>query len=276
MNTATPAAHAVAASSPQAAAHAEPLLRVRDLRLRFGGLAALDGVSFEILRGETLGIIGPNGAGKTTLFNCLSGLYRPDSGEIALEGRPLRGLPTHRIAALGIGRTFQHLALFPSMTVRDTVLLGGHGRGSAGFLASALALPSVRREERALAARADALLDALGLAPVAASNVMRLPLLLRKRVEIARALAGEPRLLLLDEPASGLTHEEGEALGTLLLSLRERFGLTLAVVEHRVSLMMRICDRILALDFGRKIAEGTPRQVREHAEVVRAYLGGPA
>jgi branched-chain amino acid transport system ATP-binding protein len=249
------------------------VLSVRDLRLRFGGIAALDGVSFDVARGATVGIIGPNGAGKTTLFNCLSGLYRADSGDIVLDGRSLLGTPSHAIAALGIGRTFQNLALFRSMTVRDTAMLGGHCRGRTGFLQNALNLPVVRREERALAERVDALLALLELDRVADANVMRLPVLQQKRVEIARALAGEPRLLMLDEPASGLNHDEVEALTALLDTLRRRLDVTLLVVEHRLPLVMGISDQVVVLDFGRKIADGTPAEVRAHPDVVRAYLG---
>jgi branched-chain amino acid transport system ATP-binding protein len=252
----------------------QPLLRVRDVSVRFDGIVALDGVSFEVRRGDICGLIGPNGAGKTTLLNCLSRLYQVQKGSIELDGRPLLAAPRHHIARLGVGRTFQNLALFHSMTVRDNILTGGHARSRGGFVASALRLPLVRREERRLQEVADQLLDLLELGAVARVPVAALPFVTRKRVELARALAGEPRLLLLDEPAGGLEHEEVERLRGLISSLRERLDLTILLVEHHLGLVMRLSDRIVALDFGRAIAEGTPDELRRHPEVVRAYLGG--
>ena len=252
----------------------EPLLRVRDVSVRFDGIVALDGVSFDVRRGDICGLIGPNGAGKTTLLNCLSRLYQVERGAIELDGRSLLAAPRHDIARLGIGRTFQNLALFHTMTVRDNILTGGHARSRGGFLAGALRLPLVAREERRLQDRANELLELLELTGVAGMRVAALPFVTRKRVELARALAGEPRLLLLDEPAGGLEHEEVERLRGLIGSLRERLDLTVLLVEHHLGLVMRLSDRIVALDFGRAIAEGTPDEMRRHPEVVRAYLGG--
>jgi branched-chain amino acid transport system ATP-binding protein len=254
----------------------ESLLRVRDVSVRFDGIVALDGVSFEVRRGDICGLIGPNGAGKTTLLNCLSRLYQVESGSIELDGRPLLAAPRHHIARLGIGRTFQNLALFGSMTVRDNILTGGHARSRGGFLANALRLPLVGREERRLQDRANELIELLELTAVAGTPVAALPFVARKRVELARALAGQPRLLLLDEPAGGLEHEEVERLRGLIGSLRERLDLTVLLVEHHLGLVMRLSDRIVALDFGRTIAEGTPDEMRRHPEVVRAYLGATA
>jgi branched-chain amino acid transport system ATP-binding protein len=249
------------------------LLQVRDVAVRFGGIVALDGVSFEVAAGSIVGLIGPNGAGKTTLFNCLSRLYECDRGEIVFDGRSLLATPRHRIAATGIGRTFQNVALFGSMTVLENVMLGAHSRSASGFLANALRLPGVRREEAAIAAKAASLLELLDLARVAAMPVTQLPFGTRKRVELARALAAEPKLLLLDEPASGLNHEEVGELGRLIRALRERLRLTVLLVEHHMSLVMSISERVVALNFGRVIAQGAPAEVRRHPELERAYLG---
>ncbi|MCO5101888.1 MAG: ABC transporter ATP-binding protein [Burkholderiaceae bacterium] len=251
----------------------DPLLSVEDVELRFGGIVALDGVTFVVQRGIVCGLIGPNGAGKTTLFNCLSRLYELDAGRIVFDGVDLGALPRHRVAALGIGRTFQDLALFGSMSVLDNVLVGTHARTRSGFLANALRLPGVAAEERAAEERAAQRLGLLGLDAVMHVRVAELPFATRKRVELARALAAEPRLLLLDEPASGLDHGEIEALAGSIRALRDRLGLTIVLVEHRMKLVMDVCDKVVALNFGRKIAEGRPDRVRVHPEVVEAYLG---
>src|SRR3981189_1434596 len=196
------------------------MLAIEGITVRFGGVVALDQVGFDVARGTICGLIGPNGAGKTTLFNCLSRLYRFDAGTIRFEGQSLTRYPVHRIAPLGIGRTFQNLALFRTLTVRENIMIGGHCRSRGGFFANAVALPLVRREERVLQGRAAELAEFLGLASVAERAVADLPFGTQKRVELARALAAEPKLLLLDEPAAGLNHEEVGALGALLRSLR--------------------------------------------------------
>jgi branched-chain amino acid transport system ATP-binding protein len=253
-----------------------PLLGVTGLSLRFGGIVALDGVSFEVPRGQICGLIGPNGAGKTTLFNCLSRLYEPDSGTVVFDGRNLLREPRHRMAALGIGRTFQNLALFRTMSVRENILVGGHSRIRGGFVANALRVPLVAREETRLAARVAELIEVLELGAVADAPVLGLPFGIQKRVELARALACEPKLLLLDEPAGGLNHEEVGRLRALILLLRERFGLTVLLVEHHMNFVMTVSDKVVAFDFGRKIADGAPREVQNAPEVARAYLGTAA
>jgi len=244
--------------------------------VRFGGITALDAVSFAVAAGHIVGLIGPNGAGKTTLFNCLSRLYAFDEGEILFEGQNIVEVPAHGIASLGIGRTFQNLALFRTMTVRQNVMLGGHCQTRSGFFANALRLPGVQREERALQAHADDLIGLLGLGGVAETRVMDLPFGTQKRVELARAMASKPKLLLLDEPAGGLNHEEVEVLMALLREIRDRLHLTMLLVEHHMNMVMRVSDRVVALDFGRVIANGTPAEVQGNADLVRAYLGTEA
>jgi branched-chain amino acid transport system ATP-binding protein len=257
-------------------ADGQALLRVQDVGVRFGGIVALDGVSFDVAEGHIVGLIGPNGAGKTTLFNCLSRLYQCDRGEILFAGARLLSVPPHRIAALGIGRTFQNLALFRSMTVLENVMVGRHCGTRSGFLRNALRTPGVRAEERETTERARELVALLELQAVANARVSDLPFGTQKRVELARALAAQPRLLLLDEPASGLNHEEVTVLGALIRSIRARLRLTVLLVEHHMGLVMSISDRVVALNFGRKIAEGSPAEVRAHPELIKAYLGAAA
>lgn len=253
-----------------------PLLRIDGVSVRFGGIVALNGVSFDLQRGQICGLIGPNGAGKSTLFNCLSRLYDCSAGRIEFDGHPLTHMPRHRMAGIGIGRTFQNLALFRTMTVRENVLMGCHSKHHAGFLRNAFRLPGVAAIESQARARADHFIHFLELDAVADREVGDLPFGTQKRVELARALAAQPQLLLLDEPACGLNHEELENLGALIRNIRDSLHITVLLVEHHMSLVMGVSDKVVALNFGKKIAEGTPAEVRAHPEVIRAYLGEDA
>jgi branched-chain amino acid transport system ATP-binding protein len=251
----------------------EALLSVRDLSLRFGGVAALDKVSFATAAGQIVGLIGPNGAGKTSLFNCISRLYQPAAGSIRLEQRELLRLRAHEVIRLGIARTFQNVALFSRMRVLDNVLVGDHYRTGSGVLASALRLTTARRAEWQAVERALAALDIVDMRQFASAHAGSLPFAVQKRVELARALVSEPRLLLLDEPAGGLNHTEVRELGELIKRIQAHYRLTVLLVEHHMNLVMTISDRVVVLNFGRKIAEGTPDVVRNNPAVIEAYLG---
>ena len=261
-------------SSTNAAQHTDSLLlRVSGITVRFGGIVALDNVSFDVRRGEIAGLIGPNGAGKTTLFNCLSRLYQWQEGSIEFDGSDLANVQRHRIAEVGIGRTFQNLALFRTMSVRDNIMVGAHCRSRGGFLANSLRLPIVRREEPRVADHAAKLIELLELGSVAGLPAGDLPFGTQKRVELGRALAATPSLLLLDEPAAGLNHSEVETFINLIQRIHQELSLTILLVEHHMNLVMRVSDRVVVLDFGRKIADGTPDEVRQNVDVISAYLG---
>ncbi len=261
------------AAAPTAASQAPaPLLEVSALHHWFGGLHVIDDVSFTVQPGIVKAIIGPNGAGKTTLFNLIAGVYTPVSGSIRVAGQETAGLPPHQMAQRGVSRTFQASRLFPGMTVFENVMTGRHTAGRAGFLSSMLALPHVWREEKRMRTDCMEIIARLGLEEIAHTEALALPFGRQRIVEIARALAARPTLLLLDEPACGLTMNETEDLGELIRRIRED-GTTVVIVEHDMSLVMGISDEVVVLSYGRKIAEGAPREVQANPEVVSIYLG---
>ena len=250
------------------------LLEVQEVTLRFGGVTALAGVSFDVRPDELFAVIGPNGAGKTSIFNCLSAVYRPQSGSIVLDGDQLIGERPDRVAELGIGRTFQNLGLFTRLTLVDNLLLGRHHLMRTGFLAGALWFGRARNEEVAHRAKVEEIVDLLELAPYRRQPVGLLPFGIQKRIELGRALAMEPKLLLLDEPVSGMNLEETEDMARYILQVRQELGLAMILVDHDMHLVMDVADRVLALDFGVVISVGSPDEVRNDPKVVDAYLGG--
>jgi branched-chain amino acid transport system ATP-binding protein len=258
--------------SPEANQHNEPILAVHSLTKMFGGVKAQNDISFSIEPGIVCGLIGPNGAGKTTLFNLITGIYSPDKGRIVFNGKDTRKMAVHQLVRAGIARTFQHVELFKSMTLLENVLVGMHVRTRSGFWGAVTRMPWVRREEREAVEKAEALLEFTGLIDYAHQPAADLPVGRQKTAEIARALASDPLLLLLDEPAAGLNAVETEELGKLIERVRQR-KVTMMLVEHDMSLAMGICDKLIVLDQGTKLAEGTPREIQNNEAVMTAYLG---
>jgi len=253
-----------------------PLLQTRNLGVRFGGLQALDAIDLEVQAGEIFGLLGPNGAGKTTLFNLISGVTPASGGEVLWRGGVIHGMDANRIARLGIARTFQNLRLFQALSCRDNVLVGLHRHARLHWPAALLGTPLARRHHRQLMERAQGLLELLEIGHLGDQLAAGLSYGDRRRLEIARALANSPELLLLDEPAAGMNPTEKEELRHLIRSLRNRFDLTVLIIEHHVPLMLGLCDRLAVLNFGRRIALGTPDVVRNDPAVIEAYLGGQA
>jgi branched-chain amino acid transport system ATP-binding protein len=261
------------AAAPAPGGSAEALLTVRGVSLQFGGVSALSDVSFDIRQGELFAAIGPNGAGKTSLFNCLNGVYRPHAGSIRFAGREVIGLRPPATAALGIARTFQNLGLFRHMTVLDNLMLGRHHLTKTGLLAGAVWWGKAKREELAQRETCENVIELLELEPYRFHPVALLPYGVRKRVEVARAVAMEPKLLLLDEPAAGMNLEESEDMARYIREINEELQISIMLVEHDMRMVMDLADRVLAMDFGRVTCVGTPREVQVHPDVIRSYLG---
>jgi branched-chain amino acid transport system ATP-binding protein len=251
----------------------EALLSVDEVTLAFAGLVALDDVSLEVPEGSLFAVIGPNGAGKSSLFNCISGVHRPRAGDVRLRGRSLLGVPPHRVAAMGVARTFQNLAVFDELTVLSNLMLGRHHLMKSGWLSDALWMPGTRRQEVEHREKVEQVIDFLRLEKYRKSAAAGLPYGVKKLVELGRALCMEPDLLLLDEPAAGLNQEETEALAHYLLEIKETFGITQVLIEHQLGLVLDLADRIAVLDFGRKVAEDEPEAIARHEAVIEAYIG---
>ena len=252
------------------------LFRADDIAIRFGGIRAVDAVTFDVEQGEAFSIIGPNGAGKTTIFNLISRIYNPTSGRLFFEDKDITEVPPYRIASLGIARTFQNIELFANATLLQNLLIGRHCHSTVGIISQLAFLPAVRREEMLHREKAEEVIAFLGLERYRDTLIANLPYGVRKVVELGRALCIEPKLLLLDEPSSGLNVEETEGMGFWIEDIKKDLGITVIMVEHDMNLVRMVSDRVMALNYGRVIALGTPDEVQNHPEVVRAYIGGEA
>ena len=252
------------------------IFRADDIAIRFGGIRAVDAVSFEVEQGEVFSIIGPNGAGKTTIFNLISRIYQPSNGRLFFQDQDITELPPYRIAGLGIARTFQNIELFANATLLQNLLIGRHCHSTVGVLSQLAFLPAVRREELKHREKVEEVIAFLGLERYRDTLIASLPYGVRKVVELGRALCIEPKLLLLDEPSSGLNVEETEGMGFWIEDIKKDLGITVIMVEHDMNLVRMVSDRVMALNYGRVIALGTPDEVQNHPEVVRAYIGGEA
>jgi branched-chain amino acid transport system ATP-binding protein len=252
------------------------LFQAEDISIRFGGIRAVDAVSFQVEPGEVFSIIGPNGAGKTTIFNLISRIYQPTAGRLVFDGQDITRTPAHRIASLGIARTFQNIELFTNATLLQNLLIGRHCHAQASFLAQLGFLPSARREEITHREKVEDVIAFLDLERYRDTLIANLPYGVRKVVELGRALCTEPRLLLLDEPSSGLNLEETEVMGFWIDDIKKDLGITVIMVEHDMNLVSQVSDRVMALNYGRMMALGTPAEVQNHPEVIRAYIGGDA
>ncbi len=258
---------------PRGGVPGEPLLEIGDVHLSFAGVKAIDGVSFTVANGEVFAIIGPNGAGKTSIFNCISGVYHPQEGSVDFLGRDLLGMRPDRIADLGIARTFQNIELFPQMTVLDNLMLGRHQHIAYGTVAAMLRMGRASREEARNREIVEGIIEFLEIQAFRKSFVAMLPYGIQKRIELGRALAMEPKVLLLDEPVAGMNVEETEDMARFITDIKRELGIGIVLVEHDMRMVMDLADRVLALDFGRPIAQGTPEEIQSNADVVRAYLG---
>ena len=273
MRSDIPPAQAMNTTQPNARAIGEVILEVRNISLRFGGVQALTDISFDVREHEVRSIIGPNGAGKSSMLNCINGVYTPQEGTITLRGRALKGMNSHQVAVMGIGRTFQNLALFKGMSVLDNIMSGRNLKIKSNILLQALRIGPAEREEMQHREAVERIIDFLEIQAYRKTPVGQLPYGLQKRVDLGRALAMEPQVLLLDEPMAGMNVEEKQDMCRFILDVNDEFGTTIVLIEHDMGVVMDISDRVVVLDYGKKIGDGTPDAVRNNPDVINAYLG---